>query len=103
MPKLRHSTFYGDSKRRTLWLIVSDDGETELNGPMTETDARAFLGLLEAAKPFAQIIRSTFCSEDEDEGYAVVLSDHLHIQHREFTGQDIERLQTAYRTAMKEG
>jgi hypothetical protein len=48
MPKLRDGFFYGDSKHRTLWFVVSDDGEQELTGPMTEKDARAFLGLLDA-------------------------------------------------------
>jgi len=102
MPKLQQERLYS-SHDKPVWRVLSDD-DRELTGPMTETDARAFLGLLEAVKPFAQIIRSTFCSEDEDEdeGYAVVLSDHLHIRHREFTGQDIERLHAAYRTAMKE-
>ena len=100
MPKLQQDTSY-IFHNASVWKVSTDD-DIPLTGPMTEEDARAYLGLLEAVKPFAQIIRSTFCSEDEDEGYAVVLSDHLHIRHREFTGQDIERLHAAYRTAMKE-
>jgi hypothetical protein len=35
------------------WFIVSEDDRTEFAGPMTEKDARAFLGLLEAVRPFA--------------------------------------------------
>jgi hypothetical protein len=35
------------------WFIVSEDGRTELTGPMTEKDARAFLGLLDAIRDIA--------------------------------------------------
>ena len=95
MPRLQQ---IDDNTGRDWFCVLSDDG-TALTGPMREADARAFLGLLEAAEPLARM--TEVVADHVTDDWQLWVPDHPTKRIRITVG-DARRARTAYQAAMRE-